>query len=444
MSSCVDDKLIDELKNIPVTEHFSELFNEFEGCNKDEQKQKILEMSEQVKEMNEKEFNSIFTMELFKKIDFMIYKKKLSMENACSFLKPVGYCKVLKNFWNPFFEKSSLSRRFEKMIIEEEKKNEGKNEKILADLCECYIFLSCSFTSKLLSISVPCMLKVVLKKEERKKAQKEVEMALLALSNVRASEIEQELYLNEIKEIIEYHQEHRNLTSLAYQSAWEFLICRLSNERSLEEVVVNELHFAREAIKELEELMKCMNWKKKVEKEKEKRREEKEVIVLIRWIHTLYPFFVLCKMRNEGNYHLISSIVRVHRASTDNNGDLSFNCFLCFRVAAESRAVKIDDLLKSGVVEVFLEKMQQTTLQEKFVSTYLDFFLRLSRNLKGNTDGEIDEAKRKATKMEIFEKIEEEGYEDSITRLHGLLSFLCGKYFLHGLSSNISDYFVSI
>eukprot|EP00770_Monocercomonoides_exilis_P000423 MONOS_420.1-p1 / transcript=MONOS_420.1 / gene=MONOS_420 / organism=Monocercomonoides_exilis_PA203 / gene_product=unspecified product / transcript_product=unspecified product / location=Mono_scaffold00007:27207-27823(-) / protein_length=132 / sequence_SO=supercontig / SO=protein_coding / is_pseudo=false len=116
------------IKEISLTKHFTKLLHELEYCSEDEQKQKITEFNGLLDEMGTKEI-------------------------------------------------------FEKMIIDENEKKEGKNEKLLVDLCECYLlFYSGVFSSKMLSLCVPCLLKFALKKEEREKVQKEVEMALLALS----------------------------------------------------------------------------------------------------------------------------------------------------------------------------------------------------------------------------------------------------------------------
>ncbi|KAH7830741.1 uncharacterized protein MONOS_17012 [Monocercomonoides exilis] len=83
------------------------------------------------------------------------------------------------------FEKSSLSKTFEKMIIEEDQKNEEKNEKLRADLCECYLMVRDNFfSSDFVSKCVPCILKIALNKEEREETRKEVEIALVALSNI--------------------------------------------------------------------------------------------------------------------------------------------------------------------------------------------------------------------------------------------------------------------
>eukprot|EP00770_Monocercomonoides_exilis_P012267 MONOS_12209.1-p1 / transcript=MONOS_12209.1 / gene=MONOS_12209 / organism=Monocercomonoides_exilis_PA203 / gene_product=unspecified product / transcript_product=unspecified product / location=Mono_scaffold00659:25674-26405(-) / protein_length=181 / sequence_SO=supercontig / SO=protein_coding / is_pseudo=false len=163
---------------------FNELFSELEHCNEDEQRTKIGEMTEVMEEMNKKEFQSVFTTRMFDKIYKMIEEKKMSLKDSLLLLKHMGYCNVLKNMWSSGFNDSEMRRRFEQMIFEEEKKKEEKNKGLLINLCECYISLSYNFPPRLLSICVPCLLKVAMNKEESEKAQKEVEMALLALSCV--------------------------------------------------------------------------------------------------------------------------------------------------------------------------------------------------------------------------------------------------------------------
>ncbi|KAH7831077.1 uncharacterized protein MONOS_12109 [Monocercomonoides exilis] len=113
----------------------------------------------------------------------------------------------------------------------------------------------------------------------------------MALSRICPSEIiRKELYFYEIKEIILYHQKHINLTQLAYQSAWKFLIGMLRKDGSLEEVIVNELHFVREAKRELEELSKSVDWKKKGKE----RRKANQVATIGRWIDLLKYYFDFC------------------------------------------------------------------------------------------------------------------------------------------------------
>ncbi|KAH7818642.1 uncharacterized protein MONOS_2341 [Monocercomonoides exilis] len=167
------------------TKKFAELFSELEDCNEEEQKQNIGEMNGVIDGMNEEEFNSIFTTELFDEIQTMIEKKKITMENAFYLLKRIGYCKAFKHADVYGFEESSLNFRFEKMIENEDKKKEINNENLLIDLYECYVSLNDEFAStEFLSIIVPRLLKVASIKEESEEVQKKVEMALLALSDI--------------------------------------------------------------------------------------------------------------------------------------------------------------------------------------------------------------------------------------------------------------------
>ncbi|KAH7831152.1 uncharacterized protein MONOS_18536 [Monocercomonoides exilis] len=151
------------------------------------------------------------------------------------------------------------------MIIDENEKKEEKNEKFLIDLCECYLLLHTFFLpNELLPICISCLLKAASSKEKNEETQKEVEMALLSLRKINSwDKANEELYLNEIKRIIQHHQEHRNLSHLAYQSAWEFFIYKLNEYKCLEVVIVDDLHFKREESKELEKLSKNVDWKKK-------------------------------------------------------------------------------------------------------------------------------------------------------------------------------------
>ncbi|KAH7820055.1 uncharacterized protein MONOS_5456 [Monocercomonoides exilis] len=253
MKTSIFESIIE--RTSPV-EKFWNLFGELGGCNEGEQKRKIKAINRVMDEMNEFELESIFETDLFNKIDKMIEEREMSLKDSVLMLKHIGYCEIPMNLWNRTFVSSSLDRRFKEMIFEEEKKNNEKNEKHLIDLCECYIFLCCYGSSQLSSICLPHILKAALNKEENEEAQKEVEMALLALACMRFFGMKNEVYLKGIKEIIQHHQEHRNLTQLAYQSAWECLVGRVHTIGTSNRAVVDELHFAREAARELEELRK--------------------------------------------------------------------------------------------------------------------------------------------------------------------------------------------
>eukprot|EP00770_Monocercomonoides_exilis_P015458 MONOS_15408.1-p1 / transcript=MONOS_15408.1 / gene=MONOS_15408 / organism=Monocercomonoides_exilis_PA203 / gene_product=unspecified product / transcript_product=unspecified product / location=Mono_scaffold01223:9027-10680(-) / protein_length=411 / sequence_SO=supercontig / SO=protein_coding / is_pseudo=false len=402
------------------TKMFNELFYELEHCRKDKQRKKIGEMNEIIDEMNEEEHKFVFKTELYNKMNKMIEKKKMSMENATWMLKHIGYCKALKNVWNRCFEYSTLNERFERMIIEEEKKKEEKNKRLLIDLCEFYVLLNDNINSEIISICVPCLLKVASDKEESGETRKEVEIALLALSNIENYFLRQELYLKEITEIIEYQKKHRNLTRLAYWSVWDFLIHRLLADNSLEEVIVNELHFSREAARELEELTRNVNWKKK--EEEMNKEEAKEKLTLKRWLETFSIYFLRCKLWNEENAGVINSIVQVYRAAKgDNHRGISDWCTYPLRNASENRVVKINDLLKGRAVEAVLEEIRQPTLDDNAMRNCLYFFLNVSKRLKRKTNNEANEAKRIELKRKIFENMEEEGYEDTITSFQELL-----------------------
>ncbi|KAH7822414.1 uncharacterized protein MONOS_12577 [Monocercomonoides exilis] len=172
------------MQETSVTKRFNELFDKLEHCDEDEQRQKIEEMNEMINEMDEEEFEYVFTTELFNKIHEMIEDKKISLENAILLLKYIGYYKVLKGIRINGFNESSLEEKFKEIIYDEnEKKDEDKNEIIFVDICECYFMLNNQFSSDMYPICAPCLLNVASSKEKKEEAQKKVEVALLALSN---------------------------------------------------------------------------------------------------------------------------------------------------------------------------------------------------------------------------------------------------------------------
>ncbi|KAH7832294.1 uncharacterized protein MONOS_16870 [Monocercomonoides exilis] len=419
-----------------VTEKFIALFYGLEECGEDEQMQKIEEIKRMIIKMNEEEFVTVFTEEMFNKMGKMIEEKTLSWGNTILLLKNAGSCKEMKSFFCDSFDDSLLSERMKVMIIDKnEKKKEEKNERLMVDLCKCFSLLNVYFiSSELHSITAPHLLKAASKKEESEEIQKEVEMALLALSNIRGlNRIDEELCLNVIKEIIQYHQEHHNLTRLAYHSAWMFLISRLDDDKDMEDDIINKLHFMREAKRELEALSKSVNLM---------REEMKKVLVLKRWLETLESFFFICWPRNEEYVELIECLVQLFRAAKDNYRKLGDQCILVIGRAAENRAVEIEDLLESDTIDVFLEVIHKTTLDDKMMHECLRFFTNVSNKLKGKADKKNEEAKRKASKRKIFEKMEEEGYEDIIASFFEVFSFH-NRYFGE-FSNNITDYFVYV
>ncbi|KAH7832513.1 uncharacterized protein MONOS_2706 [Monocercomonoides exilis] len=411
------------IQEMNIVGKFLKLFDKLGGCNENEQKQKIEEMNGLIDEMSKGEFETISKTEMFDKIAEMIEEQKLSLSNALLLLKHMGYFKVLKGSCKCGFDGSSLKKIFEKIILEENNKKGGKNEKLWANICGCYVLLSCKPSPGFFCICKPFLLNAASVKEESEEVLKEVEMALLALSCTGFwQNFEKDLNLNEIKDIIKYHQIHRNLTPLAHQSAWKYMICRLNFENSLEGIMVNELHFAKEAAKELEELSKSVDWKRKDDK---KEKETKEVLVIERWFGAIYDYFFSCTLRNEELAKLIASLVQMIRASRDNHKDICNGCLDSLRCAAENRNVEIDDLLKGGAVDAVLEEISQQSLN---YWTYCcpEFFLKLSKRLQEEKKDEMEETKRKELKRKIYDKIEEEGFDDYII---GLEHFLFVEHF---------------
>ncbi|KAH7826655.1 uncharacterized protein MONOS_7376 [Monocercomonoides exilis] len=438
----LDEKDFSKRQKISARAKLNELFSQLEDCDDEEQAHIIEELYEIMEEMDKKVLRYVFTGKLCDKVYRMIEEKKRSMENAILLLKRLGYFCAVKNVQMVYFGKASLSNSFEKLIIEENEKKEGKNERLLVDLCECFALLFfCSNSDELLSIIMPCLLKVALNKEEDEETKKEVEIALLALSCV--SSLRQELYFNEMREIIQHHQEHHNLTRLAYQSAWKFLMNRFYRDKSLEDVIANELHFVRETTRELEELAKYVDWKRKDGDEREK--ETMEELILRRWILAIYYYFSFskCRLWNEEFIGLFSNIAQLLRAAKDHYREICKLCIVTFTKVAGNVSAMIDYLLKGGAVDAILEEIQQSTVDDQISFDCLEFFYAFSSRLKIKVFDERKEAKRREMKRKIFEKMEEEGCEDIITSFCEILDFLKGKY-NRQLSLDISDYLVNV
>ncbi|KAH7832632.1 uncharacterized protein MONOS_14984 [Monocercomonoides exilis] len=429
------------MQTLSVTERYNKLFSELEDCDEDEQKEKIEKMNEVMDEMHEEELESVVTAEVFNGIYTMIEEKKLTLENSFLLLKHVGSSNALKSMSVYGFGNSSLGERFEEMIVEEEKKKEKRNEKLLIDLCECYLMLKDKFLFNLLSICVSCLLEVGLNKGEKEGDGNEVETSLLTLSSVgMLTKIPEELYLSEIKGIIQHHQDHHNLTPLAYQSAWQFLVNRLFLNGVLEKVMTDELHFVKKAKREMEEQSKCVDWKRKEEERGGK--GVKEGIVLRRWLFTLFDFFFSCHLWDDEYSELVCCIVRVFLSAKDNHRKYSMRCIDLLKAASEKRAVKIGGLLKGGADDAVLEGIQQPTMDYEMAYDCLRFFMNVCDRLKSKDD-EAGEAKGKGLKRKVVEKMEEEGYEDAITSFHEMIPFLNDEFCCE-LSLSIDDYFVNI
>eukprot|EP00770_Monocercomonoides_exilis_P004692 MONOS_4670.1-p1 / transcript=MONOS_4670.1 / gene=MONOS_4670 / organism=Monocercomonoides_exilis_PA203 / gene_product=unspecified product / transcript_product=unspecified product / location=Mono_scaffold00126:89428-90290(-) / protein_length=255 / sequence_SO=supercontig / SO=protein_coding / is_pseudo=false len=253
-------------------------------------------------------------------------------------------------------------------------------------------------------------------------------------------EIEQELHLSEIKEIIQYHQEHHNLTRLACQSAWDFFVGRLNNEEDLGDEIEKELHFVKEATRELGELTRCVDWKRN-EEEQEK---TKEVQIIRRWLDSVQAYIYFCyDLQKEESDCLTECVARLYRAVKNTNKrmcDKSIKMFGRMINSDESSSSVFGATKAAGCV---LEEMQRTTLNHDIVVNCLEIFSSFSRRMQGEMEEEWEEEELKKMKRGIFEGLEEEGYEDTMTSYHETFSFFNTTYYAE-FSENLNNFFVSV
>ncbi|KAH7821149.1 uncharacterized protein MONOS_6355 [Monocercomonoides exilis] len=419
--SAYNDEDEDEVQNSFYVEQFLTLFDELEHCSEIEQKKKVEEMNEAMKEMNKEEFGTMDRKNLFEEVNKMIEEKKMTMKNSLLLLKYIGCFVNMKMIRSGYFFNSLLCQRLTKTALNEEKKKKNRDEKLQIDIIECYFLLLDYYDripKELLTIYVKCLLKYAANKEENEEVQKDVEMVLLALGNIGANQrIEKGLYLNEIKEIIKYHQEHHNLTQLACQSAWQFLIYRFQVDRNLEDAIVNELHFVKEATRELEELVRSLEWKrekeeKKEKKEKKERSAESEIMIIERWLRSLDIYFFVCKYQTKEHEGLVECVVRVFWATRACQGSIARFCFQLFHAMIKSQASQIDCLVDKGAIGVALSEVVRSEVAKEEASGCLCVFRGLAKRLSVKSENEREEAKRKELKRKVIEMMEEEGYED--------------------------------
>ncbi|KAH7822799.1 uncharacterized protein MONOS_7095 [Monocercomonoides exilis] len=343
------------------------------------------------------------------------------------------------------------------MIIEEDKKKEEKNKKLIADLCECYMMLQDSdISKKLLSICMSCVVKVALNKEETLNTQKEVEMALFVLGDDRKFDIyDKKLNIKKITEIIHYHQEHHNLTHVAYQSAWWILMRRFRYNKSLEDIIANELHFVREAAREMEALTRNVDWTRKEDK------EMKERITLERWLKALDVFGTLGQLQNEEFTKLTKLIIGICGAAKCNHRKVykKYYSFLSYFIL--QKAESEDYLLCEEAIDFILEEMHGPTIKQEVTTLSAYVFYKLSRILSRKKEKknsltsfvwfawswlngkEKEESEKAKQKMMLYrklrEKMEEEGYEDIIISFYRSIIYFSG---IRRLSKDLNYYFV--
>ncbi|KAH7825641.1 uncharacterized protein MONOS_17416 [Monocercomonoides exilis] len=430
----------DKTHIITYIEKFSKLFSEPEDCDESEKKQKIKEINEIMEEMNEDELIQMLWNKNLGKINKMFEEKKMTTETVIMLLKHIECYETKKSMFKTRICNSYLKQKFEKMIIEEDKKKFEKDEKLLVDLCICYLILDDYFSSsELVPICVRYVLKVALKKEKNEMTQMEVEIALFALSNIgKYATVEKGLFLNEMIEIIQYHGEHRNLTHVAYHSAWNFLLERLNLDRKFKEAVANELNIASEIARELEVLTKEVDWKKK---EEERSREEAfKVRLIFKWIEEARDYLSLCDFWKE-DQELVHSLIGICKVAGENEPRLFNISFVPLTQIAHTFYLRIDGLLNGGAFDYIMEELFQWTLKRDAIENCLEVVCELFSSLKRMRYDIRLEVKREMIKRKLYDWLEEEGYEDAITSYHGMkkYAFMC---IMPMIGQNASKYFI--
>ncbi|KAH7821426.1 uncharacterized protein MONOS_17743 [Monocercomonoides exilis] len=349
--------------------------------------------------------------------------------------------------WNEKIDSSSLRERIMKMIIDEENKKEEKNEKLLIDLCECFLCLSNYFDyfyegpSELISICVTNLLIAASHKNEDEETRAEVEIAIVILSKIeRHYNRDSELLLCKITEIMKYHQEHRNLSHLAYQAAWRILTRRSFFDPKIQIIIDDDLHFVSETIRELVDLTRYVNW---FEKKKEENLS-KNIWIIERWGFSLCNTYAHCKFNRNEFVELFSCIANMCKLSKMNYRDLRSQYIYILYIIFERREANVEDLLKGGAVEVCLDEICWPTLENDPTWSCLSIFMFISKELSGMSylnSEETNNSKRKIIKRRMFEKMEEEGFEDLMISFQEILSFPSPLRISRNFI-NSSDYFV--
>ncbi|KAH7818909.1 uncharacterized protein MONOS_1718 [Monocercomonoides exilis] len=150
-------------------------------------------------------------------------------------------------------------------------------------------------------------------------------------------------------------------------------------------------------------------------------------------------------LSGKGCDKLCQNLVKLGRSTRDSQRDVFERVFAIFlmMIRYQPTLAVVYDLLKGGVFDLISDEMQKRTFEDVIARNCFEFLLALSKRLDIEYDDEGEEMKRKATKKEVFEKMEEEGYEDIITSYCEALLDLYENYYTE-LSLIISDYFIYV
>ncbi|KAH7819656.1 uncharacterized protein MONOS_17929 [Monocercomonoides exilis] len=279
---------------------------------------------------------------------------------------------------------------FELMIFEEMSKKEGKSERLLIDLCECYYLLSDDNINEKMAPSITsCLLKVASNEERSINIQKEVEMALLALSEgSRGTLVKGSQPLEEMIDIIYHHNDHRNLTQLAFQSAWRFMINNWHRNSNSQIVVVASMIFLTVVKRELKELIKCVDWKREDEGREKIRSEPKATQMIIRWLDVLGNFFIMCDKWDDDFNEVVRFVVELFRTARDNEQEISEMCTHALKMLARSKNSSVDIFEKCGVSEMISQEINCRDSNDKITENCTVILLLISAKSKDKADND--------------------------------------------------------
>ncbi|KAH7832722.1 uncharacterized protein MONOS_15261 [Monocercomonoides exilis] len=264
--------------------------------------------------MGVKELGCVFAGKVFEKIFEMVKGEKLVLEDGIMLLKHVGYYKALSDIHTDNDGESSFRKRFERRVMNEEWKQGQKKEKMLNDVCECYALSYEQFVTFNFS-----------------------------------SHVEEDVFMNSIVSVIVHHQQNRNLTQLAYQSAWQFFMKRMHTNAQMESAMSMHFGFVEEARRELEELEKRADWQRKERRVK----ELKDIHTILRWLKTLNKHFVNHQPSRERNTRLAAVAVGICRKARACFGELSLECLVLLEQMNESASLSVSDFVAIEAVDVF-------------------------------------------------------------------------------------------
>eukprot|EP00770_Monocercomonoides_exilis_P014083 MONOS_14030.1-p1 / transcript=MONOS_14030.1 / gene=MONOS_14030 / organism=Monocercomonoides_exilis_PA203 / gene_product=unspecified product / transcript_product=unspecified product / location=Mono_scaffold00924:20288-21226(+) / protein_length=294 / sequence_SO=supercontig / SO=protein_coding / is_pseudo=false len=278
--------------------------------------------------------------------------------------------------------------------------------------------VACDISKEVLMICVPLLLKDALNKEESEKAQKDVEMALIALTNIAKINEEKDcLFLNEITEIIKHHLVHRNLTHFSYQLAWDLFVRNADLDWETESGKFFGAFFAREVVGELEELKSCVCWEKKKKRkrkgEKAKgRKGRKEKLIFKRWHSTIRMCYNCSGLCGEGWDELVRCLVGLSMTAEGSSRGTCRRCFDLFEGILFCSTDDVGILISGGAVDYVMEKLCQRILDKEITNCCLKFNISLLNRMREKIEDENEKERQKMQNRRIIDLFEEGGYED--------------------------------